>query len=244
MYRPRTYRDWVKHKDLVTFNVIVEESDCNISTLTNLESKARKFILKYRNILKKYISSHPLFLTTLEPFSVESDAPIIIKTMAEDARKASVGPMAAVAGAIAYFVGEELSRFSSEIIIENGGDIYLRSLKDRLLGIYAGGSPLSGKIGLEIAAKDTPLGISTSSGTIGHSLSFGKADAVVILADTAVLSDAAATAIGNLIISPSDIPLGIERARNIAGVRGIVIIKGEDMGLWGNIKVCRTEMGM
>jgi ApbE superfamily uncharacterized protein (UPF0280 family) len=244
MYQPRTYRNWLKHKDLVNFNVIEEETDCNISASSNLESKARKSILKYRNILKKYISAHPLFLTTLEPFRVEADAPLIIKAMAEDGEKASVGPMAAVAGAIAHFVGEELTRYSPEMIIENGGDIYLRSRKDRILGIYAGNSPLSGKIGLEIAAKQTPLGISTSSGTVGHSLSFGKADAVVVLANTAILSDAVATCIGNLIITASDIPLGIERAENIQGVRGILIIKDEDMGLWGDIKICRTKMGL
>jgi uncharacterized protein len=242
MYQPRTYRHWVKNKDLITFNVIVEESDCIISASSNLENKARKSIQKYRSILKKYISSHPIFLTTLEPFSVEKAAPKIIKAMAEESEKASVGPMASVAGAIAQFVGEELIQFSSEIIIENGGDIFLKSLKDRLIGIYAGNSPLSGKIGIEIAAKETPLGISTSSGTVGHSLSFGKADAVVVLANNSILSDAIATSIGNIIMTSSDIPHGIEHAQRIPGMKGIVIIKDEDMGLWGNIKVCRTEM--
>jgi uncharacterized protein len=242
VYQPRIYRNWVKHKDLIDFNIIIEETDCNISASINLENKARKSILKYRNILKKYISSNPLFLTTLEPFAVEPEAPIIIRAMAKEAEKSSVGPMATVAGAIAYFVGEELSRFAPEIIIENGGDIYLKSLKDRLIGIYAGNSPLSGKIGLEISAKDTPLGISTSSGTVGHSLSFGKADAVVVIANNAVLSDAAATAIGNLVITPDNIPLGIERAQKISGIRGIVIIKDEEMGIWGRIKICRTEI--
>ncbi len=243
MYQPRTYRNWVNNKDLVTFNVIVEESDCYISASSNLESKARKLILKYRSILKKYISIHPLFLTTLKPIPIETGAPQIIRSMAESAEIASVGPMAAVAGAIAHFVGQELAEFSDEVIIENGGDIYLRSLKDRLIGIYAGKSPLSGKIGLTIPGKETPLGVSTSSGTVGHSLSFGKADAVVVLAGTAVISDAVATAIGNLVIQSSDIPEGIEQARKMASVRGIVIIKDEEMGAWGDIKLCRTDTG-
>lgn len=242
MYQPRTYRNWVKNKDLVTFKVVVEETDCFISAAANLESKARKSILKYRSILKKYISSHPLFLTTLEPIPVEANAPQIIKAMAEAGEKARVGPMAAVAGAISYFVGEELSKYSPEVIIENGGDIYIRSLKDRLIGIYAGKSSLSGKIGIEISAKDTPLGVSTSSGTVGHSLSFGKADAVVVLAEDAVLSDAIATGIGNLILQSQDIPYGIERARDISGISGIVIIKDDEMGVWGNLKLCRTNI--
>jgi ApbE superfamily uncharacterized protein (UPF0280 family) len=241
-YQPRAYRQCVKNKDLVAFNVIVEETDCYISAVSNLESKARKSILKYRAMLKKYIAVHPTFLTTLEPFSVEKDAPLIVRAMAEAGAKTSVGPMAAVAGAISHFVGEELSKFSPEMIVENGGDIYLRSRKDRLIGIFAGKSPLSGKIGLEITAKETPLGISTSSGTVGHSLSFGKADAVVVLADTAILSDAVATAIGNIIITPADIPGGIARAQSIQGVRGLVIIKDEEMGMWGSIRLRRTAI--
>jgi uncharacterized protein len=242
MYQPRTYRNWVNKKDLVTFNVIAEETDCYFSASVNLESKARKSILKYRSILKKYIAGHPLFLTTLKPIPVEKDSPQIVKTMAEAGEKASVGPMAAVAGAIAWYVGQELAEFSKELIIENGGDIYLRSLKDRLIGIYAGRSPLSGKVGLEIAAGDTPLGISTSSGTVGHSLSFGKADAVVVVAETAIVSDAVATAIGNLIVQAADIPLGIEKAKTMPSVQGIVIIKDEELGVWGNIKLRRTAV--
>ncbi len=242
MFQPRTYRNWVKNKDLVTFNVIIDETDCYISAATNLESKARRLILKYRTSLKKYIDSHPLFLTTLEPYPVEAGAPVIIKAMAEAGRKASVGPMAAVAGAVAHFVGEELAKFSPEVIIENGGDIYLRSQKDRTIGIFAGHSPLSGKIGLEISGGETPLGISTSSGTVGHSLSFGKADAVVVLADDAVLSDAVATGIGNLVLTAADFNPAIERARGIPGVRGIVIIKDENIGFGGQVKICRTDI--
>ncbi len=242
MYQPRTYRNWVKTQDLVTFNVVVEESDCYFSACSNLESKARKSISKYRAILKKYISSHPLFLTTLEPFPVEKNAPLIVKAMAAAGEKAAVGPMAAVAGDIAHFVGEELARFSPEIIIENGGDIYLRSRQDRIIGIYAGKSPLSGKLGLQIKGRDTPMGISTSSGTVGHSLSFGKADAVVVLAQTAILSDAIATGIGNLILQTSDIPMGIERGKKVPGIKGLVIIKDEEIGVWGDIKLCRTNV--
>lgn len=243
MYQPRTYRHWVKHKDLVTFNIIEEETDCYISAVTNLQSKASRLVHKYREILKKYIARHPLFLTTLEPFPVEKDAPRIVTAMAEASARVQVGPMAAVAGAIAEFMGNELSAFSADVIIENGGDIYLKSSINRLVGIYAGRSPLSGKLGIEIEAGDTPLGISTSSGTVGHSLSFGKADAVTVLAESATLSDAAATAIGNLILSAADISHGIEFAQRVGGLKGIVIIKDDDIGVWGNVKLCQTDVG-
>jgi uncharacterized protein len=243
-FQPRLYRNWVKTQDLVRFNVIVEESDCEISASLNLENKARRAIQKYRAILKKYIASHPLFLTTLEPFRTEPGAPLIVQDMADCGALAGVGPMAAVAGAIAQFSARDLSRFTPELIIENGGDIYLKSRVDRLLGIYAGRSPLSGKIGIEIAARSTPSGVSTSSGTVGHSLSFGKADAVVILASSATLSDAVATAIGNIIIIPEDIQAGIEKARRVEGVRGVLIIKDDKMGIWGDLQIKRTEFEM
>lgn len=241
MYQPRTYRSWVKNTDLVSFEVMVEETDCYISATRNLQNKARKLILKHREILKKFIAEHPLFLTTLEPFPVAADAPQIVKAMCQATARVGVGPMASVAGAIAEFVGNELSAFSSELIIENGGDIFLKSLKSRLVGVYAGdSSPFTGKIALEIKGQQKPIGISTSSGTVGHSLSFGKADAVVVVAESATLSDAAATAIGNLIIGASDFPKGIEFAQKIDGLKGIVLIKGEQIGLWGDLKLCKT----
>jgi hypothetical protein len=240
VYEPRTYRHWVKGKDLVSFNVVVKETDLYIRASSNLEPEARKLVIKYRDMLERYIKRNPSFLTSLEPIAVADNAPRIVTAMAEAARKAGVGPMAAVAGAIAEFVGNELLAFSPEVIIENGGDIYLKSSGKRLIGIYAGKSPLTGKIALEINGEDTPLGICTSSGTVGHSLSFGKADAAIVISPSATLADAAATAIGNIINQPTDIPLGIELAQRIEGVDGVIIIKDDKMGLWGEVKVCPT----
>ena len=237
MYQPRTYRHWVKGKDLVSFRVVVKETDLYVRATRNLKSKALKSVLKYRDALERYIERHPLFLTSLEPIAVGNDAPSIVKAMAESASKVGVGPMASVAGAIAEFVGNELSAFSPEIIVENGGDIYLKSLKKRLIGIYAGKSPLTGKITLEVKGQDTPLGICTSSGTVGHSLSYGKADAVTALSKSATLADAAATAIGNLIKQADDIPSGIEFAKSIEGLKGALIVIDDRVGLWGEVKI-------
>lgn len=237
MYQPRTYRHWVKAKDLVTFNVTVKETDLYIRAHADLKRQAHKLVLKYRNMLEKYIERHPSFLTSLEPVAVEDDAPQLVAEMAEAAQKTGVGPMAAVAGAIAESVGKELLAFSPEVIVENGGDIYLKSLSKRLIGIYAGKSPLTGRVGLEIEGEDTPLGICTSSGTVGHSLSYGKADAVIVLSPSTTLADAAATAIGNRISQPSDIPGGIEFARSIGGLKGVIIIQSEQVGVWGEVKL-------
>ena len=240
MYEPRTYRHWVNGKDLVSFNTVVKETDLYIRASTNLKRKALRLVLKYRNTLERYIGQHPSFLTSLEPLFVSDNAPRIVKSMSEAAKRVGTGPMASVAGAIAEFVGNELLAFSPEIILENGGDIFLKSSKKRLIGIYAGKSPLTGKIGLEINGDDTPLGICTSSGTVGHSLSYGKADAVIVLSKSATLADAAATAIGNLIKQPTDISTGVEFAKGIDGLKGVIIIKDDKIGLWGKIKISQN----
>ncbi len=242
MYEPRTYRHWVEGRDLISFNVTVKETDLYICATINLKRKAHRLVLKYRHQLERYIERYPSFLTSLEPLPVAKDAPLIVRQMAAAAQTAGVGPMASVAGAIAEFVGNELAAFSPEIIVENGGDIYLRSSGKRIVGIYAGNSPLSGKIGLEINGEETPLGICTSSGTVGHSLSYGKADAVIVLSKSATLADAAATAIGNLINQPADINKGIEFVKDMKGISGVVIIKDDNIGFWGKVKIHQTTI--
>lgn len=242
MYQPRTYRHWIKSQDLVPFTVVVRETDLYIRATSNLKRKALKLVLKYRDMLERYIEQNPLFLTTLKPIPIADDAPRIVRLMAESTAPVGVGPMASVAGAISELVGYELLDFTPEVIIENGGDIFIKSLRKRLVGIYAGDSPLTGKIGFEIDAEDTPIGISTSSGTVGHSLSFGKADAVVTVCRSSALADAAATAIGNVVMSADTIADGIELAKGIPNLRGVIIIKDDQMGAWGNIKLCQTEI--
>ena len=239
---PRVYRNWIQSKDLVSFEVMVRETDLQIRASSNLKVKTEKLVLKYRNSLESYIRRYPEFQSSLKPVDVNNDAPKIVKAMAETALKAGVGPMASVAGAIAEFVGEELLAFSDEVIIENGGDIYIKSLKKRIVGIYAGSSPLTGKIGLEISPEGTPVGVCTSSGTVGHSLSFGKTDAAVVVAKSTALADAAATAVGNLVQAPEDIEKAVEFAKTVQGVRGIIVIIGDKMGVWGDIKICPLQI--
>jgi hypothetical protein len=238
MYQPRVYRHWIKDGDLVSFSVVVKQTDLYIRARRNLKDKALKSVLKHRTSLEKYIEHHPLFLTTLEPYQAEVEAPAIVKEMSKASWLTSTGPMSAVAGAIAEAVGRDLLPFSPEVIVENGGDIFLKILKKRLVGIYAGEeSPFTRKIALEIRPEETPLGICTSSAITGHSLSLGSADAVIALSPSTSLADAVATAIGNIIKDVEDIPKAIEKAQNIEGLHGIVIIKGDKIGVWGKVKI-------
>lgn len=239
MYEKRTYRNLIRTDELVRFEVIVKETDLLISALRDLSYEARDSILKYRHQIESYIEINPRFKTSLIPLEEEIGLPEIIKKMVRASRIAGVGPMAAVAGAIAESVYDDLHHLSNELIIENGGDIYLCSSKERIVGIYAGQSPLSLKIGIIIPPEDTPLGICTSSTTVGHSLSFGNADAISIISKSASFSDAVATYIGNLVKRKEDIKSALEIGKNIEGVLGIIIIFGEDIGVWGNIKLTR-----
>jgi ApbE superfamily uncharacterized protein (UPF0280 family) len=237
MREPRFYRHWIKDSGLISFNVAVEQTDLFIRCRRNLKNKALNSVLKHRGSLEAYIGHHPLFQTTLDAYQAESGAPAIVKEMAKASQLAGVGPMAAVAGAIAEAVGRDLLAFSPEVIVENGGDIFLKISKKRLVGIYAGQSSYTQKIALEIMPGETPLGIGTSSGTVGHSLSLGSADAVIGLSSSAALADAAATAIGNIVKNRDDIPKAIEQARDIEGLCGVVIIIGDQMGVWGRVKI-------
>jgi len=237
MYEKRIYRNLVKTDDLVKFEVIVKETDLLVRTERDFSEEARESVLKYRHQLETYIAMNPEFQKSLVPLTDEPHAPEIVREMIQTSQLAQVGPMAAVAGAMAEWVSKDLLKLSKEAIVENGGDIYLVTSKERIIGIYAGDSPLSLKIGIVISPEETPLGVCTSSGTVGHSLSFGKANAVCILSKSAALADAAATAVGNVVKKKTDIELGLERGKEIAGVLGTLIIVEEKMGVWGNIKL-------
>jgi len=229
------------NSDLEFFTVQVKETILSINAQQNLKRKALKAVLKYRTDIEGYISKYPEFLVSFQPLPVQEAIPEIVKEMLLAAKKASVGPMAAVAGAIAEYVGKELIPFSSEIIIGNGGDIFIISKKRRNIKIYAGNSSLTGKIALQIEPGETPLGICASSGTFGHSFSFGKADAVIAIAKSTSLADASATAIGNLVESAEHIPRAIAFAQGIKGLRGIVIIKDYEMKTWGEVKIISIQ---
>ena len=237
MHEPRFYRHWIKDSGLVSFTVLVEQTDLYIRSWRNLRDKALNSVLKHRRSIESYIGRHPLFLTTLDSYEAEAEAPAIVAEMARVSQLTGVGPMAAIAGAIAEAVGKDLLAFSPEVIVENGGDIFLKISKRRLVGIYAGQSAFTQKIALEIIPRETPLGIGTSSGTVGRSLSLGSADAVIALSPSAALADAAATALGNVVKATDDIPKAIEKAKSIEGLRGVVIIVGDKMGVWGMVKI-------
>ncbi len=238
MYNQRTYRLLGEDKDLVSFSVKIEETDLFIRAEKRIEKKVRYAIVKYRGALKAYISRRKEFLTSLIPISDDEYAPKIAKDMIHYAKSVGVGPMAGVAGAIAYYVGKDITRYVKEFIIENGGDIALLTQKERLIYIYPGElSPFKEKLFIKIPPKGKIYGIATSSGKIGPSLSFGKTDSTTVLSPSPILSDMVATRLGNMVKSPEDIPYAIEEGKKIQGVDGILITIGDKIGIWGKINL-------
>jgi len=236
-YIKRTYRNRILSKDLKKSHITIRETDLFIISDQDVEAAATDCVHRLRRNLEAYIQAHPDFLTSLNPLPDDPFAPDIVRQMLLAAAVSGVGPMAAVAGAVAQFVGMALMDRCRTLVIENGGDCFLKSDRERTVSIFAGESPLSYKVNLRIAPEKTPLGICTSSGTVGPSLSFGRADAVCVLAKTATLADAAASSIGNLVGGRRDITRGLSRSQEIEGILGAVIIVGDQMGAWGDVEL-------
>ncbi len=236
-YEERIYRNNILKNNLKTFNVTLYESDIFISADDILIDAALLSVQRYRSTIESYISSHLEFLTSLKPVQRDDSAPQIIREMISAACKADVGPMAAVAGAIAEHVGKDLLRYSRNAIVENGGDVFIYCQHDVHVGISAGRSPLTDKLSVLIRKTEMPMGICTSSGTVGHSLSFGNADAVCVKAKSVSLADSAATAIGNMTKSRRDIHDSLHAGMKIDEVLGIIIIVDDQFGAIGDIEL-------
>jgi ApbE superfamily uncharacterized protein (UPF0280 family) len=241
MFEPRTYRARVTRGRLTAFEVRVKETDLHVQAQRDLSDVTREIILEQRGYLEAYIRQHPEFHTALAPWPLTGPAPNIVRDMIAAGAAAGVGPMAAVAGAIAEHVGRALMAYSAEVIVENGGDIFLQTTEAATVAVFAGASPLSLRIGIRAGGRNAALGVCTSSGTVGHSLSFGRADAVCVVSRCCALADAAATAIGNRINSPQDIHAGIAIGQGIAGVTGLLIVAADQMGIWGAIEVVALD---
>ncbi len=243
-YRRREYRSLPAQQGLVSSLVQIRETDLHIQADRDVTERASDLVLQYRLQIEEYIVKHPEFYATLTPLPPDNLAPPVVRDMLWAAGEAEVGPMAAVAGSIAAFVGEGLlSEGVQEIIVENGGDIFLKRHKESTIAIFAGQSVLSGKVGVRLYPAGMPCGICTSSGTVGHSLSLGNADSVTVVAAQASLADAWATRLGNEVGMTRDGKAGINRALGkaggIAGIRGVVVIRGDVLGAMGDIELVR-----
>jgi ApbE superfamily uncharacterized protein (UPF0280 family) len=233
----RIYRDWVAADGLVSSTITIGSTDLQVTTLRDMRREALASATHHRQAVESYIRSHPRFATTLQPCDADADALPVVRAMAAAARVAGVGPMAAVAGAIAEAVGMDLLQQSEEVMVENGGDVFIATRTGRTVALYAGRSILTGRIGIAIEATDSPIGVCTSSGTFGHSLSLGAADACTVVARSTAVADALATAIGNRIRTAADLAPALDPARLPAEALGVLAVAEGQVGIHGAIRL-------
>ncbi len=244
-YEPRFYRDSMGGERWKSFGVVHLETDLWIAVDTagykqEMESYALERAQHYRSLLDNHIRLSPLFLTSLTPLPLPSSvSDEIICDMYRATQRSGTGPMSAVAGAVAEYISNDMCRQFSikEIIIENGGDIFMKVESPAIISVYAGDSPLSEKTGIEITPQISPLSICCSSGTIGHSLSFGTADACMIACRSGAQADAYATAFCNEVKTIDDITRVTEAALLKEDVLSVVIIKDDKVGVGGIIEI-------
>ncbi len=244
-YSERAYRRLVSTTGLVSTKVCVEETDLHILAGSDVVVQATDLILQYRAQLQKYIVKNPHFCASLDPLSTDNIVPPLIRDMLKAGEAAGVGPMAAVAGTIAEYVGNGLVEAGhGEVMVENGGDIFLLREHDCTVAVFAGDSPLSCKVGLRIRSAQMPIGICTSSGTVGHSLSLGAADSVTVLSRSTPLADAVATRLGNEVgrRAETGIADALAVAGEIPGVIGVVVVCGERMGAYGDVELVGVNL--
>ncbi|HNV06139.1 MAG TPA: UPF0280 family protein [Petrotogaceae bacterium] len=233
MFEERTYRRVMNPGGLKSFDIKVYESDLRVFCDRDVNESIYKNVCRYRRIIEEYGSTNSIFLTTHEPLLYDINAHDIIRHMQQASSSAGVGPMAGVAGAVAYYAS--LGVQCQELIIENGGDIYLKSVQDRTVKIHTANKYFGDKI--KILVQSGEWGVCTSSGTLGHSFSYGKADAATIIAHDPVLADCVATAACNMVKREENIHRAIEFSMSIEGVEGVVIIIGGKIGIKGKIKL-------
>lgn len=240
----RTYRSQFSLQRFRSFTVNYKETDLWIgidpaSFREEMIDISLQKVKQLRSVLEDHLLKDPVFGKTFTPHRVEPNAPEIVRVMAEAAERAGVGPMAAVAGAFSEGVGRHLmSQFElQEVVVENGGDIFLKIDYNLLMSVFAGNSPLSEKIGIEIPANESPLGVCTSAGTVGPSISFGKADAAMIVCRDTAWADAFATGFGNRVKTPEDVQRAIGETEQFPEILSAVLICRDKIGIRGKFEM-------
>jgi uncharacterized protein len=236
MQGQRFYREELSISGLLSYEVKYESTDLFVLSKINYSDEIMREIIKLRKEIVAYSDKDNRFLTSLTPIAVKQDAPYIVRRMAVAAAKAGVGPMAGVAGGFAECIGRAVMKEEDRFVLENGGDIYAKLGKEIILKIFAGHSSPFKDIKIKVK-REKPLGICTSSGRIGPSLSFGDADAACVISEDAFLADSCATAAANMIRQTEDIDKALEYIRGIEGLIGGIMIKDDKIGLWGEIEI-------
>ena len=240
VYTERTYREKAAPEGLSSFRVVVNETDLWIAADRDLTGKAMESISAHRAGIEEYIKAHPVFATTLNVWEQPVPPHSLVARMVAAASAVGIGPMAAVAGSIAEAVARDLIGHTTRVMVENGGDLFIIGGSISSVGLWAGPSPLSGRVALSVDPSEG-VAICTSSGTVGPSLSLGRADAATVISLSGALADAAATELGNRIRGADDMEKALDWALSVTGVTGAVVIIGETIGAKGQVELVPLE---
>lgn len=247
-YTERFYRRWQNPRDLLQARVCFRETDLHLfhqppgaPSQEDITAAARSVLHDCYRQLDAAIRGLPGFQAALCPLPlpawIQGGGYPLIEDMAAACSLAGVGPMAAVAGAVAERVGRELLERTPQVIVENGGDLFIASRRERIMLVYAGeDSPFRDRIRVRLPAA-AGLGVCTSSGRVGHSMSFGRADAALVMARSAAVADACATALGNLVSREDDLEAAVDFARSWKRILGGLVIIGRRIALWGELEL-------
>lgn len=238
MYQERLYRGSVFSK--FTINAAYKESDLLVSADKELDvCFVNEILKKYYHQIEDYAKVNPSFITSLSPLAMDNSAPQIVKDMLAVSQETGIGPFASVAGAVAFYVGNELLSVCSEVIVENGGDIFLKINESKKIGVYLGPKFMADKnIGgliLKVQQRDFPFGIASSSSVFGHSLNFGAVDLLTVIAKDSVIADGFATALSNRVKKEQDIVTVMDFVKNSVLIEGILIAFSGKIYLWGDL---------
>ena len=233
----RTYRA-TRHDDLVPFQLVIEETDLWVAAREDLSHPMADHARLLRGQIKSYAAVHPEFLTSLEPLAATARDPEIIRRMCRAGQLTGVGPMAAVAGTVAQMLGEFFRERSPDLLIENGGDTYLCSTRERHIGIL-NMPDQAVRLCVPVSTSEFPCSFCASSAKIGHSLSFGKADLVVVRSRDAALADAAATALANALTGAQAMDAVLAQAQRweSLGLDGVFTQCEGKIGVWGKMQL-------
>jgi uncharacterized protein len=233
----QAYRKVVTAKSSYRWLVSYRHSDIFISCDKDIVDRLRLPLEEVYSELDNFIKENPVFLKNLLPLEPQSYYPETVSKMCSISGKFNVGPMAAVAGTVNDCLAKNLLKHCSSLVIENGGDLFVKSGSDVTINLYLENPYFNNSISIRVKGVDTPCGICSSSGTFGHSYSMGKCDLATIIASSSAAADAAATAAANSVKNQDDIQPAIDYFRTFEDISGILLIKDKKIGMWGKFEL-------
>jgi ApbE superfamily uncharacterized protein (UPF0280 family) len=233
----KVYRKSITNTDLTFYRVTHGPTDLYVGSEKNYHDIVLAEIVKVRKILDEHIANNPKFLESLVPIGYNEFDNIIVKEMCIAAGKAGVGPMATVAGVFNRQAYNSIKMLSSQVVIENGGDVFCKTKERITCGLYAGKSPLNMKLGVKVSGDYVPYGVCSSAKTIGHSLSFGNADLAMVICEDVLLADGLATKLGNMIKTKKDLKSALEYVYDHHEILGAAGIIESDIALVGDLDI-------